>query len=125
MAGLAKYRQLIKEFGAVADFLVVYIEEAHPTDGFYIAGTVDIPSHRNVKDRLAAARYLLELEPLNCPVVVDSEEGPARELYTAMPERLFIILEGHIVFHGGPGPLQYKMEEVEQWLAVWKNSHPQ
>lgn len=34
MAGLHDFGETIKEFGDVADFLVIYVEEAHPTDGW-------------------------------------------------------------------------------------------
>ncbi|KAA0202079.1 hypothetical protein HAZT_HAZT011267 [Hyalella azteca] len=137
-------------YGDVADFLIVYIQEAHPTDGWLIPNTVEIPTHKSVQDRLAAVRYMMELEPVNCPVVVDSESGAAYRLaavrymmelepvncpvvvdsesgaaceeYTALPERLFVVLDGKIVYHGAQGPYGYKMAELETWLSNWKTS---
>ena len=34
MARLKEFTQLVKEFNHVADFLIIYIEEAHPSDGW-------------------------------------------------------------------------------------------
>ena len=42
------------------------------------------------------------------------------QTYGAAPERLYIILNGKIVYMGGCGPFGYKLEEVEEWL---KNHH--
>ena len=36
MAKLSEFERLNTEFGSVADFLVVYIEEAHPSDGWML-----------------------------------------------------------------------------------------
>ncbi|XP_018026798.1 type I iodothyronine deiodinase [Hyalella azteca] len=122
MEDLVKFRKVVTMYGDVADFLIVYIQEAHPTDGWLIPNTVEIPTHKSVQDRLAAVRYMMELEPVNCPVVVDSESGAACEEYTALPERLFVVLDGKIVYHGAQGPFGYKMAELETWLSNWKTS---
>ena len=42
----------------VADFLVVYIVEAHATDVWPLPGNVSISEHRSLRDRLAAAAQL-------------------------------------------------------------------
>ena len=34
MERMAEFTQMVKDFSDVADFLIVYIEEAHPTDGW-------------------------------------------------------------------------------------------
>ena len=36
--------------------------------------------------------------------------------YFSWPERLYIILDGRIVYKGGMGPNDYRIEEVVQWL---------
>lgn len=56
-----------------------------------------------------AARHMMELEPCSCPTVVDDMSNAANVEYTAFPERLFVILDGRIVFHGGQGTFLYKV----------------
>lgn len=53
---------------------------------------------------------------LSCPVAVDTMLNAANISYGAVPVRLYIIKEGHIVYEGGSSPMMYRMEEVEQWL---------
>ena len=33
-------------YDGVADFAVVYIAEAHPSDGWALEGNIDIPKHK-------------------------------------------------------------------------------
>ena len=79
---------------------------------------------------------LLKAEELpSGPVLVDNMNDEASTAYGAQPERLYIILDGRIVyqvtskanamkicndfhmyFKGGVGPWLYKPEEVNSWL---------
>ena len=45
-------------------------------------------------------------------------ENPANALYSAWPERLYIVDEsGRIAYKGGMGPFEFHPEEVGAWLA--------
>ena len=35
MAKLQEFRNIVKDYNGTADFAVVYIEEAHPSDGWF------------------------------------------------------------------------------------------
>ncbi len=50
-------------------------------------------------------------------VVVDTIEGEAEARYAAWPERLFVVVDGVVVYKGGPGPFGYVLSDVEKWLA--------
>ncbi len=53
------------------------------------------------------------------PVGVDAMENRANRLYSAWPERLYIIgADGRIAYKGGNGPMDYEPEEVRAWLAT-------
>ena len=39
------------------------------------------------------------------------------ERFDAWPERLYIILDGAVVYQGGYGPFDFKLAEVKDWLA--------
>ena len=47
-------------------------------------------------------------------------ENEATQAYGAFPERLFILQEGKVVYEGGTGPYNYKLEEVQRWLEKYK-----
>ncbi|KAG7158744.1 thyroxine 5-deiodinase-like [Homarus americanus] len=123
MANLQKFHELCAKYKEVADFVLVYISEAHPTDGWTISGSIfQLPSHRTLEDRTAAAGMMVAAEHLECPVVMDSLEDLASRAYGALPERLYIVLDGIIVYKGGPGPWGYKLRETESWLKAFKEN---
>lgn len=51
-------------------------------------------------------------------VICDSMDNEVMHRYTSHPERILVVLDGHIVHVGGKGPLvYYDIEDVERWLA--------
>ena len=50
-------------------------------------------------------------------------EDQANKNYGALPERLYIILNGKFEYIGDPGPLGYKVNEVDEWLSKFKQKH--
>lgn len=58
---------------------------------------MNIRNHRNLQDRLQAARLLLDRSP-QCPVVVDTMKNQSSQLYAALPERLYVLQEGRILY---------------------------
>ncbi|XP_042210456.1 type I iodothyronine deiodinase-like isoform X2 [Homarus americanus] len=120
MANLERFRKVTEDFSGVAEFVLVYVAEAHPTDGWAIKGNVEISSHKTMEERLAAAQRMLDLEPLECPVLVDLLTDETSKTYGSVPERLYIVQDGVIVYKGGQGPNNYKLAEVEEWLEKYK-----
>lgn len=119
MYKLDEFKQLVKDFSDVADFLVVYIAEAHSTDGWAFTNNIDIKHHQSLEERLSAAQILVQKEPL-CPVVVDVMSDTTCVKYGAMPERLYILQAGKVVFKGEKGPWGYKPEAVRSFLQKMK-----
>lgn len=115
MAKLRDFGEIVHDFSNIADFVIVYIEEAHPSDGWALKNNYNIPKHRTQEERCAAARFLLSHNP-PCTVRVDSMLDAANLAYGASPERLYIIRESQIVYQGGPGPMSYNTQEVRVWL---------
>ena len=52
----------------------------------------------------------------NYRLVVDLMDNKASTAYAAMPERLYVILDGKIVYEGLQGPFDYRLNEVEEYL---------
>lgn len=62
-----------------------------------------------MEERFAAAQKMLDLEPLDCPVLVDSLTDDTSKAYAGMPDRLYIVQDGVIVYQGAQGPFGYKV----------------
>nr|AAI06401.1 Dio3 protein [Xenopus laevis] len=120
MARLQAYRRLAAQHVGIADFLLVYIEEAHPSDGWLSTdASYQIPQHQCLQDRLAAAQLMLQGAP-GCRVVVDTMDNSSNAAYGAYFERLYIVLEGKVVYQGGRGPEGYKISELRMWLEQYQ-----
>lgn len=119
MENLSKFLSIARDFPSVK-FLFIYIEEAHPTDGWFLPMfSYQISQHKHMEERIAAAKMMTDqLGPLpsNTSVMVDNMNNQAMKQYGALPERLYILNAGKIVYKGGPGPQGYNLEEVEAWL---------
>ncbi|XDC57575.1 hypothetical protein R6Z07M_008757 [Ovis aries] len=119
---LPAFSKLVEEFSSVADFLLVYIDEAHPSDGWAVPGDsslfFEVKKHRNQEDRCAAAQQLLERFslPPQCRVVADRMDNNANVAYGVAFERVCIVQRQKIAYLGGKGPFFYNLQEVRRWL---------
>ncbi|KAK3597039.1 hypothetical protein CHS0354_022047 [Potamilus streckersoni] len=121
MATLDHFIEVASNFADVADFLIVYIAEAHATDEWVVNGNkYQINRHKKIEERLAVAAILKEKNP-SCPIVVDTMSDDANHKYAAFPERLYIVHDGFIVYQGAEGPYGYKVNEVESWLQNYRS----
>jgi len=122
MANLARLKQIHARFGAKATFLTLYTQEAHPTEGGdYLDYFLPVAKHNTLQQRLDAAGELLQLEDLPGPLLVDNMEDEASKSYGSFPDRLYVILDGVVVFQGGVGPHGYLPKLVEEWLEAFYN----
>lgn len=121
MAKLTRFNEIVDEFCDFADFVIVYIEETHPSDGWRLGNNYDIKQHQTIENRMRAAKQLSDLDP-HCPILVDKMDGEANRLYGAMPEKFFIILDGIIVYESAIGPWGCQPEEVADWLKDYFKS---
>lgn len=118
MGKLDEFCDIAREFHEAADFLIVYQEEAHASNGWGFASSRHkVMQHRTLKDRIVAAEYMLEQTNVPCPVLVDQMTNEASSAYGGMPERLYVILNDKIVYQGGVGPMDYRVQEVRDWLS--------
>ena len=99
-------------------FVVVYIREAHPEDGWVVIDnrednirvfdpTTDAERRRTVES--CAARL-----PVRIPVVIDGIEDGVAAAYGAWPDRLYLVgRDGRIAFQGGTGPFGFLPQGLE------------
>lgn len=116
---LAIWNRHCRGEGAKARFLTVYIEEAHAVDRWYLPQApsgAQIKHHTSDADRIAAAKSFIADYSFPIETVVDTIANEANFAYDAWPERLYIVVDGVVVFKGGPGPFFYRLDEVMTWL---------
>jgi len=120
MASLGEFSVLKEKFSQTADFVTLYIAEAHPSERGHFTDNYDIKTHPNMAARIEAANTLKEeaSEKLDgCLILVDPMDDRANLAYAALPERLYVILDGIIIFAGEPGPLLYDINAVDIFLS--------
>lgn len=115
--------QIFNDYKDHADFLTIYVREAHPTDEWQMKSNIkdDVcyAQPRNLADRLAIANDFTKRFNYPVPFGVDDMNNAANNAYAAWPERLYIIDEtGKIAYRGGMGPFNYNPAEVRSWLAA-------
>lgn len=68
MARMSAFQRLVTKYQRDVDFLIIYIEEAHPSDGWVTTDSpYSIPQHRSLEDRVSAARVLQQGRGLSKP----------------------------------------------------------
>ncbi len=105
-----------------ADFLTVYVREAHPTDEWQMKSNVkeDVcyAQPKTLEQRVAIAKDFVERQKYPLPFGIDDMNNGADLAYSAWPERLYVIDEhGQIAYAGGMGPFNYDPQEVRAWLT--------
>jgi hypothetical protein len=115
------------EYGRVK-LMIVYVKEAHPTDGWTIGvnsmdGTARADA-KSLEERTAAARKLLELNPANseAQVLLDSMDNTLVSAYEAMSSRLYVIHKQQVVYQGKVGPYELSPASLRSFLAGWKEA---
>ena len=115
--------QIYNDYKDHADFLTVYVREAHPTDEWQMKSNVkdDVcyAQPKTLEQRVAIAKDFTTRFKFPLPFGIDDMSNAADNTYAAWPERLYVIDEtGHVVYRGGMGPFNYKPVEVREWLAA-------
>jgi len=120
MASLREFKAIQAKFSGLADFVTVYIAEAHPSERPNFSGNIDIATHKVMEERVDAAKQLEDaMEGDDNIIVVDTMENLACDSYAALPERLYIVLNSMIVLEGGVGPFGYNLAEIETYLETF------
>jgi hypothetical protein len=100
------------------EFLVVYIKEAHPEDGWVEQTNrrsgIRVVDPTSDEERAAAAETCAVGMRIRMPVVVDGVDNRVASAYGGWPDRLYLVgRNGRIAFQGGEGPFGFKPVELE------------
>jgi Iodothyronine deiodinase len=116
--------KLYDEYKDHADFLTIYIREAHPIDEWRMKANekdkddVCYTQPKTLAQRVAIANDFTKRFKFALPFGIDDMNNAANDAFAAWPERLYIVDEtGKISYKGGNGPFKYDPKEVRAWLT--------
>jgi hypothetical protein len=108
-------------------FLMIYIREAHPVDGWWLGGGVmglmlklsrskaatDVYAPQTIEERRVVAGRCESALQYGIRTYVDEMDDAVNEAYAASPTRLYLVgLDGRVVYAGGLGPFGFKPAEL-------------
>lgn len=102
---------------------MVYIREAHPTDGWQVEDNErDQVYYRQPTDtaerRAVAAACALRLD-MSIPTLIDDMGNSTDRKYYALPDRLYLVgCDGRIAYRGAPGPFGFVAAELERAIET-------
>jgi hypothetical protein len=115
---VGRLEEMQSRYGEQVAFFVVYIQEAHPTDGWQVAineqeeVTFEQPKTPAEREEVAGA-CAVSLK-ISIPTLIDEMTNEVDRAYAALPDRLYLIdAEGRIAYRSGPGPVGFKPQELE------------
>lgn len=109
--------QLFKKYDKDVEIFLVYIREAHPTDGWQVAANekeqILFAQPKTLADRTVVAETMQSKLKLDVPLLIDGIDNKTCVDYAGWPNRLYIIgIDGKIIYKSGPGPGGFKPEEL-------------
>lgn len=99
--------------------IVSFYHTAHAKDGWYLSEYDDkdpVYNHKTIDDRIRAAKRMVNEFKFPGEVICDGMANEGMNRYAAHPERVYIIQDGRVVYQGGEGPFDYKLDEVIAWM---------
>jgi thiol-disulfide isomerase/thioredoxin len=106
-----------------ANFVMVYVREAHPTDGWRMESNDRVGAitaqPKSYEERADVAQKCGQLFKIGFPMLVDTIDDTVGTRYSGMPGRLYLIdRDGKVAFKSGRGPYLFKPAELEQSLVL-------
>lgn len=117
--------ELYKQWKDEAEFIRVYVREAHPVSDEQSATPTNstagilIKQPNTFEERCDVATKFTSALNVKTPLVVDEIDNRVGEAYGGWPDRLYVVdRDGRVAFTGGPGPFGFNPREMEQSLAM-------
>jgi hypothetical protein len=108
-------RDLYAEYSERVQFLVIYIREAHPTDGWDLGSENRLRDPRSLEERRKVAGQCEAAMRYGIRTYVDDMDDAVMRAYAAWPERLYLVdIQGRVAYAGGMGPHGFKPEELKE-----------
>ncbi|RGB39335.1 hypothetical protein C1646_754654 [Rhizophagus diaphanus] len=95
---------------------MIQIREAHASDVWPIGNIINVKEHRNLSDRLDAAREMVKNTWLEILVLVGTMDDTFLKLYAPWPFRFFVIVDGTLKLIGMPKDAYYDATDLVECL---------
>jgi hypothetical protein len=117
------FEKLYQRYKDRATFVMVYVREAHPTDGWRMESNdrvgVSTRQPRTYEERVEVAQMCGRFVGLSFPMLVDTIDDRVGSTYSGMPGRFYLIdRAGKVAFKNGRGPFGFKPAELEHSLIL-------
>tara|TARA_B100002051_G_C16356510_1_gene448947 strand:+ start:203 stop:559 length:357 start_codon:yes stop_codon:yes gene_type:complete len=118
---------MYEKYGDQVEFFMVYIKEAHPTDGRQSQANVRenilIKQPTSLEERKEVASEMCSLLKIKLPPLVDTLDDKTNQAYSASPDRLYLVgVDGRIVYKGGKGPHGFDAQELKEEIEKVVNN---
>jgi thiol-disulfide isomerase/thioredoxin len=115
--------KLYQRYHDRVNFVMVYVREAHPTDGWSMESNdrvgVTLRQPKSYEERVEVAQKCVKSLNFGFPMLVDTLDDAVGARYSGMPGRLYLIdPSGKVAYKSGRGPFGFKPAELEQSLVM-------
>jgi hypothetical protein len=98
-------------------FLLVYVREAHPSNGWVLEENVevgiDVADPVTAEERVTVARSCCANLRVDLPTAVDEPDDAVASAYGGWPDRLYLVdADGRVAFQGGEGPFGFEPDAL-------------
>lgn len=109
---------IVEKYKEAFTYIVLYINEAHPSNGWYIGDELyKIQNHITIFDRQQAAKYLDDDLHPSVHVLLDNLENRGQKMFGTKYERLYVIHNGMVLYQGCNGPFGYDLNDLDVFLG--------
>jgi hypothetical protein len=120
---LGELEELYERHGDEVAFFIVYIREAHPEDGWVLAGNrreeIALVDPMTLDERAQAAGACALRLRTTIPILLDDVDDAVAAAYGGWPDRLYLIgRDGNVAFQGAVGPFGFKPDELGEAIEA-------
>lgn len=115
--------KLYERYSDRAKFFLIYVREAHPTDGWWMTSNsrvgIEIAQPQSDDERFLVAQTCQQHLEIDIPFLIDRTDDVVGAGYSGMPNRLYLIdRDGRVAFKNGRGPFGFHPRQLEQALIL-------
>jgi len=116
--GVTQQHALYQEYKNRADFLTVYIREAHAVNEWPLGVKYCWNQPKTIMERISLAKLFVTEMKYQIPVYCDTMENMFNGIFSAWPERYYIFYEGKLAYKAMPHGENFEFSELKDWLEA-------
>lgn len=109
---------MYRKYKSEVEFLLVYVREAHPTDGWQLDANkrdrVLLAQAKSIDEKDSHATSCVRKLNIEFTTVLDGMDNRVELDYFGWPDRMYVVgRNGRIAWKGSPGPQGFRPAELE------------